>query len=201
MVIDKNKAWELGDNLNIYFMNGTPHQKETLIQAIDEWTSDLDISFNVRSDAKSEIRVSFENLLFASIGKDALRVPLDLPTLQVSDLGNPKNLKKYAKHEFGHVLGCIHEHQSPKAPFNINQEYVLEKYRSMPYGWPTSLIKSNFFKMTGGNILASDYDADSIMIYGLSSKETHEEISLNYNNDLSATDKEFIHHFYSQLTL
>ena len=199
MVVDVDKLWSPGDNLNICFMNGTTGQKEVLMEVIEEWTDDLDISFNLTEDINSEIRVAFGNLLFASIGRDALEVPQELPTLQVSDLGRPSNLKKFARHEFGHVLGCLHEHQSPKFPFSINEEFVISKYTSLPYGWTMSLVKYNFFKKMGEQIVESEFDPLSIMIYELSSREIIEGRSFSYNEHLSSVDKHFINRFYKKI--
>ncbi|GAB5526605.1 MAG: hypothetical protein Roseis2KO_44770 [Roseivirga sp.] len=201
MVIDTSKIWSPGDSLNLYFMNGTVYQKHTLLQAVDEWTTDLDISFHVSQNPSSEIRVTFEGRLFASVGKDALNVEQNLPTLQITDLGKPENLAMFARHEFGHVLGCVHEHQSPNFPYNINEAYVLEKYTNFPIGWSEALVKYNFFRLSGAHIRASEFDPDSVMLYELREEEILEGVSFSYNQKISPIDQEFVHQFYSPTTI
>ncbi len=69
-------------------------------------------------------------------------------------------------HEFGHVLGLIHEHQNPRgAPIEWNLP-VLYKWAAVTQGWDQQTTYSNIvMKYSLDSINGSDYDPKSIMLY------------------------------------
>lgn len=71
-------------------------------------------------------------------------------------------------HEFGHVLGMIHEHQSPfGTPFYWNRDRVISIFSGPPNYWSQDTITENFFVEYNDNGIynGSNFDPSSIMKY------------------------------------
>lgn len=68
-------------------------------------------------------------------------------------------------HEFGHVLGCIHEHQSPVSSICWNEQAVIDYFRNTQ-GWDEPTTRFNVLEKEspiGTNFSA--FDRNSIMLY------------------------------------
>jgi hypothetical protein len=70
-------------------------------------------------------------------------------------------------HEFGHVMGMIHEHQSPfHNPLAWNTQAVYEIFQAPPNSWTPLEIDENILsKYSALTTNGSDFDAYSIMKY------------------------------------
>jgi hypothetical protein len=100
-------------------------------------------------------------------------------------------------HEFGHALGCIHEHQHPDAGIPWDRQAVLRYYTGPPNNWPPDKVESNLFKRyTKPQTQFSDFDRESIMLYPVDESFTIGDFQVGWNKKLSKTDKEFIGAIY-----
>jgi hypothetical protein len=71
-------------------------------------------------------------------------------------------------HEFGHILGMIHEHQNPFGiPFKWDRNQVFSIFSGPPNEWDQGTIIENFFLDYNeiGVYNGSSFDPDSIMKY------------------------------------
>lgn len=71
-------------------------------------------------------------------------------------------------HEFGHILGMIHEHQTPfGTPFKWDRNQVLTIFSGAPNYWDENTISENFFidYNETGVYNGSSFDPNSIMKY------------------------------------
>lgn len=71
-------------------------------------------------------------------------------------------------HEFGHILGMIHEHQNPFGiPFHWNKEEIIKIFSGAPNYWDQETITENFFieYEDVGVYNGSKFDPNSIMKY------------------------------------
>jgi serralysin len=102
-------------------------------------------------------------------------------------------LRRVVLHEFGHALGLIHEHQNPKGGIEWNRDAVIADLEGPPNNWPLSVIESNIFaKYPKTDVVATDVDAESIMMYPIPRAWTLDGFSADLNSELSEQDKEFI---------
>jgi len=82
------------------------------------------------------IRVAFspKGRFSSQHGTAALDVPADEPTMvlgfEADDLTPEYDdwFQGMVRHEFGHALGAVHEHQSPVFPYHWNRQAVIDYY-------------------------------------------------------------------------
>jgi len=111
-------------------------------------------------------------------------------------------------HQFGHVLGCLHEHQSP-APAGIECRWdkgvVYRELKNPPYNWHWTRIWWMMMRKYDGDSKAWHtrwYDPESVMVYKLPRRWLKHEPDCDcadktkLNTELSYTDKEFISSIY-----
>lgn len=104
-------------------------------------------------------------------------------------------LRRVVLHEFGHVLGLIHEHSSPVAKIPWNEKIVLDYYKRTQ-GWSHSTTKANVLLPEFADAY-TEFDPDSIMMYPIPSDLTIGGFSVPWeNSELSDLDKKLIGQLY-----
>lgn len=100
-------------------------------------------------------------------------------------------------HEFGHVLGLIHEHQNPKGvPIPWNNSKVYE-WAKQTQNWDEQTTYHNIIERYKTNqINGSKYDKYSIMEYFFPASLTTNNKGTPNNHMLSKTDIEYISNVY-----
>ena len=93
-------------------------------------------------------------------------------------------------HEFGHALGCIHEHQSPKFSRVWNREAVLKYFQGPPNFWsPDDIDRNVLRKYPMDGTSATDFDDASIMLYAFDGRLFADGLGpTNTNSALSPKD-------------
>jgi hypothetical protein len=194
-----------GNTLRCRFLDGSSIQQQKVEAEAKRWEPYVNISFEFGDDPDSEIRISFEADpgSWSAVGTDALieqYFPKFQPTMNFGWLHDDTNDMEYERvvvHEFGHALGCIHEHQSPAADLKWNEPEVYRVFSGPPNYWTPAQIKHNIIdKYSAGQTQFTQFDPDSIMLYPfpgtlfVGGKGTHS------NTELSATDERFITQLY-----
>jgi hypothetical protein len=100
-------------------------------------------------------------------------------------------------HEFGHVLGLIHEHQNPRGdgiPWDENKVYEWAKETQ---GWDHNTTYHNIIeRYSKDQTNGSDYDPKSIMLYFFPGTLVKNGKGTDANQVLSKTDIEYITKMY-----
>lgn len=101
-------------------------------------------------------------------------------------------------HEFGHALGCVHEHQSPAArQDDWNTQAVYNYYAGKPNNWDTKKVDDNIFKRyTDAEITNNGYDPTSIMHYQFPASFFKNGKESPYNTKLSDLDRKLFQKLY-----
>ncbi len=106
-----------------------------------------------------------------------------------------QNERAVILHEFGHVLGLLHEHQSPAhgGTAVVNVQAALDMYRTGQH-WPDQQIYDqviNVYKMKDVSNF-SEVDTKSIMHYPQPKELTGLKEDIGYNKELSDLDKAYM---------
>ena len=199
------------ERTNIDTMRGNPidplqikfsKYKTPIIEAIKEIVSQriqplVNLKFTFVSDPKlANVRINFDpdGGAWSMVGTDCLNEKdLSKATMNLGwfDVGT-------VLHEFGHVLGMIHEHQNPKGktiPWNVS---AVDKWANETQGWDKKTTYVNIIqKYKSSSINGSDFDPKSIMLYFFPSSLTINNCcGTKQNFRLSITDAEWIDKIY-----
>lgn len=196
------KKWQNGRTLRVRFLGGSPRLRQKVQELARQWCDFANISFDFGDSPDAEIRIAFQQGAgsWSYLGTDALMIPRNEPTMNYgwfTDSTPDEELSRTILHEFGHALGCIHEHQHPDAGIPWDRQAVLRYYMGPPNNWTPDKVENNLFKRyTRSQTQFSKFDRDSIMLYPVDEAFTIGDFQVGWNRKLSQTDKEFIGAIY-----
>jgi Bacterial pre-peptidase C-terminal domain/Astacin (Peptidase family M12A) len=195
------KLWQPGRVLRVHFLDGDPQVQARIAPFAQQWSEHANITFKFGEDPDAEIRISFQNQgSWSYLGTDALVIPKSQPTMNFGWLSTATTNDEYQRvvtHEFGHALGCIHEHQNPANSIPWDQEAVYRYYQGPPNYWTREQVDINLFTRYDADITQfSDFDPKSIMLYPIPNQFTIGDFEVGWNKSMSATDKQFISTIY-----
>lgn len=203
LALIKKNMWVGKTELKVFIK---PHGFNNNINALieqyaNEWTPYCGITFNFVSTLPADliIEINANAIHWSLIGKDALPYSSRGETtmsLGIAAASTIEEIRRPILHEFGHALGCIHEHQSPAAAIKWNEPVVIKTHALG--GWDEATVRHNIFsKYTKLEITNSVFDRDSIMLYPIPSEFTLDGTSFDWNTQLSNNEKEFMKKAYS----
>lgn len=199
------KMWEHGRTLKCRFLDGTTTQRKKVEAKAHLWEQYANIKFKFVTTEDAEIRVSFsaDPGSWSAVGTDALVerfFPKFQPTMNFGWLVDDTSDKEYERvvvHEFGHALGCIHEHQSPGGSLKWNRPQVYRYFSGPPNFWSKAQIDHNVIaKYSKTQTNFSKFDGDSIMLYEFPGFLFTNGKGTKSNTRLSQLDKAFIARMY-----
>lgn len=137
---------------------------------------------------------------WSQVGKRAqVAVPdQSQPTMNYGSLTDDSRESEFCRsivHEFGHAIGCVHEHQAWKIDWNVPR---VESDCLARYGWDKGTTQKQIINTweSINSLERSDFDANSIMCYYYPAEWTNDHTSAPTNLKLSATDRSFIGRIY-----
>ena len=165
--------------------------KKVVIERIKPLVN-LDISF-VDNPEQANVRVSFDPSggAWSLVGTDHLEQKSGA-TMNLGWFDVPTTI-----HEFGHVLGMIHEHQNPSGQtIRWNENKVIE-WAKETQGWSEQTTRDNIInKYDKNSINGSSFDPLSIMLYFFPASLTLNNIGTKQNFRLSEQDVLWIDKIY-----
>lgn len=202
LAVARARLWQPGRTLRVRFLGGSKAVQDKTLKAAQEWTQYANLVLEASDAENAELRVAFDPLggCWSWVGTEALAIPVNEATINLSVLGGsaiPAAYRKYVLHEFGHALGCIHEHQTPIAGIRWNREQVYEDYCRW-YGWPKRKVDNNvlfIFDQASTNHTKT-FDPESIMVYPIPKEHTLDGYAVAWGDELSEMDKAFIAEVY-----
>lgn len=205
MALPVTKMWEPGTQLKVRFLDGSAKQRKLVKNVAHEWEAFASITFRFVTTTDEQIRISFEadEGSWSALGNDALieaYFPRYQPTMNfgwIKDDTDKTEVSRVVLHEFGHALGCIHEHQTPAAGLKWNEAEVLRVFSGAPNFWTKDEIIHNVLgKYDKKNMNFTKFDPDSIMLYSFPANLFLKGEGTSANTELSEQDKKFIARMY-----
>ncbi len=195
------KLWKPGMTLRVRFLDGDPVIQERLQPFAHVWSKYANLKFAFGNDPDAEIRITFKQRgSWSYIGTDALGIPKNQATMNFGWLTRTTSDQEYSRvvtHEFGHAIGCIHEHQSPGASIPWDKPVVYRYYAGPPNNWTQQQTDVNLFQTYDRTQTQfSAFDPQSIMLYPIPNDFTIGDFEVGWNNALSTVDKQFVGTIY-----
>ncbi len=199
------KMWQRGSELKCRFIGGSSAQQQKAIDMASEWMQYANIKIILVNTQDEQVRIAFNagQGSWSAIGQDCLVTsyfPREQPTMNFGwlDENTPdEEWRRVVVHEFGHALGCAHEHQSPNEKLEWNKEAVYAYFSGPPNNWNKQTIDKNILKKySPDGVSASLFDPDSIMLYMFPPELFTDCKGTNNNTDLSDKDKAYIAQMY-----
>jgi hypothetical protein len=205
MAVIASKTWPAGSSLRCRFLGGSATQQAKVIHKAKIWEQYANIHIDFVTDADAQVRIGFlpDQGSWSAIGPDCLDAqafPPDQPTMNFGWLEDDTDDTEYERvvvHEFGHALGCIHEHQSPTEKLQWNVEAVYAQFSGPPNNWDKATIDQNILeKYSPNGVTATIFDRHSIMLYQFPAALFLNHVGTPLNTHLSKKDEAFIAQLY-----
>lgn len=200
----KAAKWKSGDIITVSFLDGVPSIQEKVKQVAKTWVKPgmANLRLDFRYDNNTDIRISFRHRgSWSTVGTECRFVDKPDATMNygwLDENSTDEELRRVVLHEFGHALGLIHEHQNPAGGIQWNRAAVIAELSGPPNDWSLEDIEHNMFEPQAvSQTNFTHLDEDSIMMYPIPANWTTDGFSIGLNDDLSATDKNFIRQQYS----
>jgi hypothetical protein len=203
-----SKLWKPGRTLRIRFLDGVKAVHDKVADVAREWTRHANVTFDFGTHANADIRISFaQRGYWSALGTDALVddfFPPSEPTMNFGGFTESTPDEEYSRvvlHEFGHALGCIHEHQNPAGGIQWNKPVVYRDLGGPPNRWSKETVDHNVFNTYDRTITQfTEFDDKSIMLYAFPRTWTLNGMTFPNNRTLSSVDKAFIAARYPKAT-
>lgn len=208
MALINSKKWPAGSTLRCRFLDGSAAMQKKVKTYAKEWEKHANVKLKFVAGAPEEIRISFyaDSGSWSAVGRDALNTgyfPKHQPTMNFGWLRDDSDVtddRRVVLHEFGHALGCVHEHQSPTFTRKWDKAAVLKYFQGAPNFWSPADIDFNVLqKYSPKGIKATRFDPASIMLYDFDARLFSDNKGpTNSNSKLSPLDKDMIGEMYPQ---
>lgn len=199
------RRWQPGRTLRVRFLDGSPVMHRKVMTHAATWTEHANIHFDFGDHPSAEVRISFYADMgsWSALGTEALvqeYYPRHQPTMNlgwVRDDTSQEACARVVLHEVGHLLGAVHEHQSPLGGIEWDEEAVYRHFSGPPSFWSREEIRRNVIERYSADLLvASSFDPESIMLYAFPPSLTKNGIGTRTNGTLSSADIALIRRAY-----
>jgi serralysin len=191
------KLWPRGTELKVWFLDGDNDINKEIMEIAGEWSAVADIKFLLaKNQQDSDLRVTLSGQgTWSYIGTDNRNIPNDRETIKLGGLRSLDRANKRFNvlHEFGHVLGFLHELQNPKSNIYWNLPAMQTSL-----GFSNLDIENNFTKPYPPEKLPCirDFDPRSVMIQPIPKEFTLNGQEFTMSLELSASDKQCANKMY-----
>ncbi|KAJ7203437.1 hypothetical protein C8J57DRAFT_1408070 [Mycena rebaudengoi] len=191
--------WDNGLEITYTFIDAHTNQKNKVESVMKEWCTYANISF--RRTESGMLRISFKQSggSWSYVGKTSLVINKPKPTMNLGWIGKDEHISSdetsVILHEFGHVLGLLHEHQSPSRGDKLHlDEETVYAYYTQTQKWDKATVQAQIIDVYGADDVSnySELDLSSIMMYFMPKEMNKERKEVPPNKKLSDMDKAYM---------
>jgi hypothetical protein len=220
---DLKQLWPRGQRIIVGFLGGNPALRKRVAAAASAWNGCGKVTLDF-GQARPEddprvctggidcdVRVAFGPVgNWSLVGTDAKnlsdpgKATLNLHKFDTDPPPEPY-FTGFVLHEFGHVLGLQHEHQSPMGECGFNLPQIYQEAAKPPYNWTPQMVKENIIRPTyfsKTTLVPVEFDRESVMIYSLPKTfflaGENSPCFVPFRFKLSAKDRQTIALFYPE---
>ena len=187
----KGKFWPTGSVLKIGFIQPVSAATIATVKAqAEEWLKYANVKFTYPSSGPYDFRIAFNSSAgaWSYVGLDCKAVAQNYPTMNLGWIA-----PDVIKHEFGHALGLLHEHQNPEGGICWDEAQVIKELSGPPNNWTVAMIRFNVLdKMDPATVITTAWDKTSIMHYPIPASWTCNKVAIPAPGTISQADKDFI---------
>ncbi|KAJ7445919.1 hypothetical protein FB451DRAFT_1568024 [Mycena latifolia] len=209
VVTTLDQLWDSGSTVTYSFLGGTAKQQAKVVKVVLEWFPYANINFT-HVDTAGTLRISFDpsSGSWSYVGRVNQQIPNPKPTMNFGWIEDTADVSEEERgvilHEFGHVLGLLHEHQSPARGGTLTlDENAVYGYYGYTQGWDDATIKQQIIDVFYASEVSnySALDLKSIMMYFMPYWLNEEETPVPPNYHLSEMDKAYMQFLASGATI
>ncbi len=179
LVLNTDVQWPVGSEITVCYHNDKLPSKavrKEIEKYSKRWTQYANLSFRFKTKGPCNIVIGFDkdDGNWSKLGK---REPGTEKTMNLGSVkgyvedDNEDGLSRKILHEFGHAIGFQHEHLSPKAKIDWNEQAVIDYYGNKDNPWPEEKVRFNYFDALDVDThKASKFDEHSVMLYSVPEK-------------------------------
>ncbi|MCB0715903.1 MAG: matrixin family metalloprotease [Chitinophagaceae bacterium] len=207
-VIKNAKEWEKYANIKFEFLPDNTANTDIRIKLGRGYGHNSAVGTEAKFRRDYQQTVNFDTIYFMDLNyyveklkKKGLNPPFNFNQVTAEIKSDPnhwndKELRRVVMHEFGHVLGLLHEQSYPGA-INWKKTDSVYNYYQKTQGWNKQKVDFNVFAMSDQFYTnGTEYDPQSIMQYAIQPWQTTDGFHLDDNFELSDGDKKLIARFY-----
>ncbi|RXW14657.1 hypothetical protein EST38_g11205 [Candolleomyces aberdarensis] len=204
VLTNASRLWNNGQTLTVSFVRpaGTKTQQDKVKEVVKEWEkyANLKFQFLGNNNRNANIRIAFdpEDGSWSYVGRDNLSIPKTQNTMNFGWVRTQADIDEDDRgvilHEFGHAIGYLHEHQSPRRAEKLTlKEKAVIEYYTRTQGWDEKTVRQQILNVYNLQDISnfSIIDLTSIMMYFMPGAMNEENIDVPPNNALSPYDKAF----------
>lgn len=187
----RGKFWPVGTTLKVGFIQPVSAATIATVKSqAEEWLKYANIKFSYPSVGPYDVRIGFNPGAgaWSYVGTDNKLVGQTYATMNLGWISPDAT-----KHEFGHMLGLLHEQQNPQSGICWDENEVIKDLSGPPNNWNLATIRFNVLdKADPANVITTAWDKNSIMHYPIRASWTCNKVAITPPGTISQFDKDFI---------
>lgn len=197
-----SKYWGAGGvKLSVGFMEQTATAlANKIIAAANLWAKTANVTFVLSSLANAQVRISRgPGGYFSYLGTDILHIPASQETMNLERFSLNTPDSEYLRvvcHEFGHTLGCPHEHMRKDIVSRLDPAKTIA-YFEADQGWSATEIQQQVLTpLDERSLMSTPVDVTSIMCYQLPGSITTDGQPIPGGAQIDTSDAAFMATMY-----